>query len=79
MAKAISVRLDDEAERALLLLETSGLTRSEAIRSSLIASAARLRRGAELAAEAAALEADADDHDEMLAVAALMESLRAPG
>ena len=78
MAKAISVRLDDEAERALRTLESSGLTRSEAIRSALLSSAARLRRGRDLADEAAALEADEADREEMLAVASLMESLRAP-
>jgi hypothetical protein len=54
------------------------MSRSEAIRSSLIASAERLRRKSELAAEVAALEADEDDRGEMLAVAGLMESLRAP-
>jgi len=36
MAKAISVRLDEETERALQTLEASGLSRSDAIRSSLI-------------------------------------------
>ena len=79
MVKAISVRLDDDAERALRTLEASGLSRSEAIRSSLLASADRLRRGQDLAAEAAALDADDADRAEMLSVAALMESLRAPG
>jgi Arc/MetJ-type ribon-helix-helix transcriptional regulator len=79
MAKAISVRLDDDAERALRALEASGLSRSEAIRSALLSSAERLRRGKELAAEAAALEADDQDRAEMLSVASLMESLRAPG
>jgi hypothetical protein len=79
MAKAISVRLDNDAERALRLLESSGMSQSEAIRSSLLASAGRLRKGRELAAEAAALEVDHTDRAEMLAVAALMESLRAPG
>lgn len=79
MAKAISVRLDDEAERALRLLESTGLSRSEAIRSSLLASADRMRRRKQLAAEVAALEADADDRTEMLEVASLMESLRAAG
>ena len=78
MAKAISVRLDDDAERALRTLEASGLTRSEAIRSSLLASADRLRRKKALAAEAAALEADKADRAEMVAVAELMEELRAP-
>ena len=79
MVKAVSVRLDEETERALQTLESSGLTRSEAIRSSLLASAARLRRGRELAAEAGALEADEADREEMLAVASAMESMRAPG
>lgn len=77
MAKAISVRLDDEAERALRLLESTGVSRSEAIRSSLLASADRMRRRRHLAAEVAALEADGEDRDEMLAVASLMESMRA--
>lgn len=79
MADAVSVRLDDEAGRALRILESAGMTRSEAIRSSLIASALRLRRSADLAAEVAALEADDEDREEMLLVAGLMESMRAPG
>lgn len=69
MAKAISVRLDDEAEHALRLLESTGLSTSEAIRSSLLASADRMRRRSQLAAEVAALEADEADREEMLAVA----------
>jgi Arc/MetJ-type ribon-helix-helix transcriptional regulator len=79
MAQAISVRLDDEAERALRALEAGGQSRSEAIRSALVASAKRLRRRSAVAAEVAALEADEADREEMLAVAELMESLRAPG
>jgi len=79
MTQAISVRLDEEAQRALRALEASGLSRSEAIRSALIYSAHRLRRRADLAAEVAALEADDADRREMLAVAGLMESLRAQG
>jgi len=78
MSKAISVRLDVDAQRALRLLEASGMSPSEAIRTSLLASAARLRRSRDLAAEAAALEADGADREEMLSVASLMESLRAP-
>lgn len=77
MAKAISVRLDDDAERALRTLQAAGMTRSEAIRTSLLASADRLRRKKALAAEAAALEADEADRAEMLAIAELMEQLRA--
>ena len=79
MAKAISVRLDDEAERALRVLEAAGLSRSEAIRTALVDSARRLRRGSELAAEVAELEADNHDRAEMRAVAHLMESLHAEG
>ena len=79
MAHAISVRLDDEAQRALRALEASGLSRSDAIRSALIGAARRLREREELAAEVAALEADEDDREEMLAVAGLMEALRAEG
>ncbi len=79
MTAAISVRLDPETLQALSQLEATGLSRSEAIRRAILDSAARLRRRAALAAEAAALEADGDDRREMLEVAALMESMRAPG
>ncbi len=79
MAQAISVRLDDEALRALGQLEATGVTRSEAIRAALVEAASRLHDKRTLAAEVAALEADNDDRGEMLAVAELMESLRAPG
>lgn len=59
-------------------LEAAGLTRSEAIRTALVASAERLRRRKALAVEAAELEADEADRAEMVAVAELMEALRAP-
>jgi antitoxin component of RelBE/YafQ-DinJ toxin-antitoxin module len=77
--KAISVRLDDGTERALRLLESTGLRPSDAIRTSLISSANRLHKNRDLAAEVAALEADEPDRAEMLQVAALMESTRASG
>jgi Arc/MetJ-type ribon-helix-helix transcriptional regulator len=76
---AISLRLDDETLRALNQLEAAGLNRSEAIRRAIIDSAARLQRRKALAQEVAALEADEADRQEMLEVAAVMESLRAPG
>ena len=79
MAQAVSVRLDGEALHALNRLEASGLTRSEAIRKALVEAAARMEDRHALAAEVAALEADEDDRQEMLAVADLMERLRAPG
>lgn len=79
MARSISVRLDEDAQRALRQLEAQGLTQSEAIRSSLVHEAARIRARRALAAEVAALEADEADRAEMNEVAALMEQLRAPG
>jgi Arc/MetJ-type ribon-helix-helix transcriptional regulator len=79
MSPAISVRLDSEALRALAQLESTGLSRSEAIRKAILDSAGRLRRRAALAAEVAALEADEDDRREMLEVAEFMESMRAAG
>lgn len=79
MAHAVSVRLDDEVQRALRRLEASGLNRSEAIRKSILDAAAALRRREALWAEVAALEADEVDRQEMRKVASLMESLRAEG
>lgn len=78
MPEALSVRLDADAQRALARLEATGLSRSQAIRRSLIEAAGRLDRRKELAAEVAALEADEADRAEMAEVAELMESLRAP-
>ena len=79
MAKAISVRLDEEALKALKTLEAAGMSRSDAIRSALLSAAGRLRQRQELAAEVAALEADEQDRQEMLEVAGFMEALRAAG
>lgn len=79
MARAISVRLDDAALKALKQLEAAGMSRSDAIRSALLAAAGRLRQRQELVAEVAALEADEQDRQEMLEVAGFMEALRAPG
>jgi hypothetical protein len=79
MSSAISVRLDDDSERALRVLNACGMSTSDAIRSSLIESARRVRRSAELVKEVAVLEADEVDRVEMLAVAGLMESMRAAG
>ena len=78
MAQAISGRLDDEALRALSELEATGMSRSEAIRAALVVAASRIHDKRALVVEVAALEADEDDRAEMMAVADLMESLRAP-
>lgn len=77
MAKAISVRLDDEAQRALRILEATGLSQSAAIRSALLASAERVRKRSDVAVEAAFLEADDVDLAEMISIASLMEAMRA--
>ncbi|MGI9031757.1 MAG: ribbon-helix-helix protein, CopG family [Ilumatobacteraceae bacterium] len=77
VSTAISVRLDDEALRALARLETTGLSRSAAIRNAIVAAAERLRDRHALATEAADLEADDEDRAEMRTVAQLMEQLRA--
>ncbi len=74
----ISIRLDEEAEKALRLLTRSGRTQSEAVREALIEAAERHRPRA-LAEEAERLAADPEDRAEMAEVAALMESLRAAG
>ena len=79
MTHSVSVRLDGASDHALRQMEATGMTRSEAIRTALIETAARLHDKQTLAAEVAALESDAEDRTEMLAVADLMESLRAAG
>ena len=55
------------------------MSRSEAIRTSILDAASALRRREVLRAEVAALEADEADRREMQEVASLMESLRAEG
>jgi antitoxin component of RelBE/YafQ-DinJ toxin-antitoxin module len=76
---AVSVRLDDEVQLALRTLEAAGMTRSEAIRKSILDAAAALRHRDVLRAEVAALDSDENDRREMQEVASLMEALRAPG
>jgi Arc/MetJ-type ribon-helix-helix transcriptional regulator len=72
----VSVRLDDDAVRALAELEASGLNRSDAIRFALVAAARRLRDRRRLAAEVAALESDPADRAAVMEAVALMEDLR---
>ena len=78
MPRAIPVRLDNDAMRALAQLEATGKSRSEAIRFALVDAASRLIDKRALAEEAAALEADEADRSEMHAVADLMESMCTP-
>ena len=79
MSDLISVRLDDDARRALAELEATGLSRSEAVRRGLVAAALRLRDRQRLIDEAAELAADEVDRAEAVEVAVMMEQLRAPG
>lgn len=78
MGETISVRLDDDAERALAELEATGLSRSEAVRAGLQAAAARLRDRRHVAAEARALSESNEDVAEAAVVRQMMEDLRAP-
>ena len=79
MSDTISVRLDENARRALAELEATGLSRSEAVRQGLVAAARRLRDRERLLEEVALLADDEQDRAEAAEVAAMMEQLRAPG
>lgn len=78
MSDMISVRLDEEARRALAELEATGLSRSDAVRRGLIAAADRLRDRQRLIDEVADLATDEADRAEAAQVATVMEDLRAP-
>jgi Arc/MetJ-type ribon-helix-helix transcriptional regulator len=78
MGELISVRLDEDARRALAELEATGLSRSEAVRRGLVAAAQRLRDRQRLIDEVAMLATDEADRAEAAEVAAVMEHLRAP-
>jgi Arc/MetJ-type ribon-helix-helix transcriptional regulator len=77
MARAISVRLDEAAERALRSLMRNGRSRSEAIREALVETATR-RRARHLAAEARRVAADPQDRAEMAELLEFMEGLDDP-
>ena len=76
--RAISVRLDDEAQRALESLTRAGRSRSEAVRDALVL-AARTRLLEQVRLQAERAGADEDDRREAAEVLALMESLRGEG
>jgi predicted type IV restriction endonuclease len=79
MRRAISVRLDEAAMKALSRLEAAGMSPSQAIRRALIEAAERLQKREALVAEVAALAADDADRAEMLVVAEMMAKVRAQG
>src|SRR6059058_20896 len=70
MEKAISIRLDDEAQEALRSLTGSGRSQSQAVREAIVELARRGQRG-DLAAEAKRLSADREDRMEKSRVARL--------
>lgn len=76
---AISIRLNARAQRALRVLESSGLTRSGAIRRGLSMAAEQLQRMDVIRQEAEMVTADQQDRQEMREIAAFMENLRAEG
>jgi Arc/MetJ-type ribon-helix-helix transcriptional regulator len=76
--RGISLRLDEEAARALDLLMRDGKSRSGAIREAVVETARR-RLYEIAAADAARVAADPKDRREIAEVQALMEDLRAEG
>jgi Arc/MetJ-type ribon-helix-helix transcriptional regulator len=76
--RAISVRLDRDADRALEVLVASGMSRSEAIRQALVDAAERTRR-ASLAEEARSVAEDQDDRAAIAEIATFMDALSAEG
>ncbi|MEX0667401.1 MAG: hypothetical protein WD313_03640 [Acidimicrobiia bacterium] len=75
MAHYVTIRLDDEATRALSRLMAVGFDRSEAINKALVDAADHMSDRQALAAEVSALASDPDDRAEMIAVTDLMEIL----
>jgi hypothetical protein len=76
MGDSITVRLDEDAARALRLLTRGGVGTSRAVRDALVLAAERRGR-AELRAEAEALAADPIDRAEVAQILKDMEELRA--
>jgi len=75
VAEAISIRLDDQTRRALLRLQQTGLSQSEAVRKAVLDAAQALNEPTRLAAEIAALDADPKDRAEMKRLTEYMEML----
>jgi hypothetical protein len=72
----VSVTLDDESESALLVLESSGLTRSEAIRHGLRVAVRQLQRDELVRRQAEIVAADEHDRERIWRVVAFMKNLR---
>jgi Arc/MetJ-type ribon-helix-helix transcriptional regulator len=72
----VTIRTDDEVERALQALTRSGRSRSEVVREAILAADREARR-AQMRAEAEALRDDPTEIAAMKRLAADMESIRA--
>ena len=75
VAEAISLRLDEQTRRALLRLQQTGLSQSEAVRQAILDAATALNEPTRLAAEIAALDANPKDLAESKRLAEFMELL----
>jgi Arc/MetJ-type ribon-helix-helix transcriptional regulator len=75
--RAISVRLDGDAERALGFLTRAGASQSEAVRVALIGAAREALRE-QARADAERVAADPTDRAEVAEIQALMDELSAP-
>ena len=78
MAHTLSVRLDDDAHRALLTIQNTGLSSSDAVRSALIREAARLRSKEVQRAEFLAAQADPEQQRILKESLEFLESIDDP-
>ena len=76
--RAISVRLDDEAQRALELLMRNGKSQSAVIRDALV-DASKLRLYEQAAEDAARIASDPEDQGETAAIRAFFSAVDAEG
>ena len=76
--RALSVRLDAEADAALDVLVGAGVTQSQAIRAALVEAARRRTGDLSLAAEAARLAGDERDRRVVADIRAFMDDPDAP-
>lgn len=73
---SLTVRLDEEAERALGVLLAKGMTKTEAVRAALLG-AEREELRAQVRAECERIMSDPDEVAEMMRINAEMDELRA--
>lgn len=78
MTHTLSVRLDDDAHRALLTIQNTGMSSSDAVRSALIREAARLRSKEVQRAEFLAAQADPEQQRILTESLDFLESIDDP-